>query len=49
MKKAYLLLLTGMLSTVTYADNNQTVKIEGSIIGKVVMKITFDGDDVVLH
>ena len=49
MKKAYLLLLAGMLSTVTYADNNQTVKIEGSIIDKVVAEITFDGDDVVLH
>lgn len=49
MKKAYLLLLAGMLSTVTYADNNQTVKIEGSIIDKVVTEITFDGDDVVLH
>lgn len=49
MKKAYLLLLAGMLSTVTYADNNQTVKIEGSIIDKVVTEITFDGDDVILH
>ena len=49
MKKAYLLLLAGMLSTVTYADNNQTVKIEGSIIDKVVTEITFDGDEVVLH
>lgn len=49
MKKAYLLLLAGMLSTVTYADNNQTVKIEGSIIDKVVAEITFDEDDVILH
>ena len=49
MKKAYLLLLAGMLSTVTYADNNQTVSIEGNVIDKVVTEITFEGDDVVLH
>ena len=29
MKKAYLLFLAAMLSTATFADNKQTVKIDG--------------------
>ena len=49
MKKTYLVLLAGMLSTVAYADNKQTVKIDGNVIDKVVTKITFEGDDVVLN
>lgn len=46
MKKTYLVLLAGMLSTVAYADNKQTVKIDGNVIDKVVTEITFEGDDV---
>lgn len=49
MKKAYLLLLAGMLSTATFADNKQTVKIDGQVIEKTISEITFDGDNVVLH
>ena len=49
MKKAYLLLLTGMLSTAVFADSKQTVKIEGQVIEKTISEITFDGDNVVLH
>lgn len=49
MKKAYLLLLAGMLSTAVFADNKQTVKIEGQVIEKTISEITFDGDNVVLH
>lgn len=49
MKKTYLVLLACMLSTVAYADNKQTVKIDGNVIDKVVTEITFEGDDVVLN
>ena len=49
MKKAYLLLLAGMLSTAVFAGNKQTVKIAGQVIDKTVTEITFDGDNVVLH
>lgn len=49
MKKAYLLLLAGMLSTAVFAGNKQTVKIEGQVIEKTVSEITFDGDNVVLQ
>lgn len=49
MKQKYLVLLAGMLSTVAYADNKQTVKIDGNVIDKVVTEITFEGDDVVLN
>ena len=49
MKKAYLLLLAGMLSTAVFAGNKQTVKIEGHVIEKTISEITFDGDNVVLH
>ena len=47
MKKAYLLLLAGMLSTAVFAGNKQTVKIDGQLIEKTVSEITFDGDNVV--
>ena len=40
MKKTYLVLLACMLSTVAYADNKQTVKIDGNVIDKVVTEIT---------
>lgn len=49
MKKAYLLLLAGMLSTAVFAGNKQTVKIDGLVIEKTVSEITFDGDNVVLQ
>lgn len=49
MKKAYLLLLAGMLSTAVFAGNKQTLKIEGQVIEKTISEITFDGDNVVLH
>lgn len=49
MKKAYLLLLAGMLSTAVFANSKQTVKIDGQVIEKTISEITFDGDNVVLH
>ena len=49
MKKAYLLLLAGMLSAAVFAGSKQTVKIDGQVIDKTVTEITFDGDNVVLH
>ena len=49
MKKAYLLFLAVMLSVATFADNKQTVKIDGQVIDKTISEITFDGDNVVLH
>ena len=49
MKKAYLLLLAGMLSTAVFAGSKQMVKIDGKVIEKTVSEITFDGDNVVLH
>lgn len=49
MKKAYLLLLAGMLSTAVFAGSKQTVKIDGQLIEKTISEITFDGDNVVLH
>ena len=49
MKKAYLLLLVGMLSTAVFAGSKQTVKIDGQLIEKTVSEITFDGDNVVLQ
>ncbi len=49
MKKAYLLLLAGMLSTAVFAGSKQTVKIDGQVIEMTISEITFDGDNVVLH
>ena len=49
MKKAYLLLLAGMLSTAVFAGSKQMVKIDGQVIDKTVTEITFDGDNVVLQ
>ena len=49
MKKAYLLLLAGMLSTAVFAGSKQTVKIDGQLIEKTISEITFDGDNVVLQ
>lgn len=49
MKKAYLLLLAGMLSTAVFAGSKQTVTIDGQVIEKTISEITFDGDNVVLQ
>ena len=49
MKKAYLLLLAGLLSTAVFAGSKQTVKIDGQLIEKTVSEIIFDGDNVVLQ
>ena len=50
MKKAYLLLLAGMLSTAVFIlSSKQTIKIDGQVIEKTVSEITFDGDNVVLQ
>ena len=49
MKKVYLLFLAAMLSVATFADNKQTVMIDGQVIDKTVTEITFDGDNVVLQ
>ena len=36
------------MSTAVMADNEQTVTIGGSQVGKTVKEITFDGDNVTL-
>lgn len=46
MKKTYLLLLAGMFASVIFANNKQTVKIDGVVSDKTVTEITFDGDNV---
>ena len=46
MKKVYFMLLGVLLSTAVMADNEQTVTIGGSQVGKTVKEITFDGDNV---
>lgn len=48
MKKTYLLLLAGMFASVVFANNKQTVKIDGKVSDKTVTEITFDGDNVTL-
>ena len=48
MNKFYFLLMAGLLATSAYADNKQTVTIDGSVVGKTVKEITFDGDNVIL-
>ena len=48
MKKTYLLLLAGMFASVVFANNKQTVKIDGVVSDKTVTEITFDGDNVTL-
>lgn len=37
-----------MLSAAVYADNKQTVKVDGQVIDKTITEITFDGDNVTL-
>ena len=49
MKKTYLLLLAGMFASVVFANNKQTVKIDGNVSDKTVTEITFDGDNVTLN
>ena len=48
MNKFYFLLLAGLLATNAFAENKQTVTIDGSAVGKTVKEITFDGDNVIL-
>lgn len=48
MNKFYFLLMAGLLATQAYADNKQTVTIDGQAVGKTVKEITFDGDNVIL-
>lgn len=49
MKKTYLLLLAGIFASVVFANNKQTVKIDGVVSDKTVTEITFDGDNVTLN
>lgn len=46
--KKYLILLACMLSAAVYADNKQTLKVDGQVIDKTITEITFDGDNVTL-
>lgn len=48
MKKTYLLLLAGIFASVIFANNKQTVNIDGVVSDKTVTEITFDGDNVTL-
>ena len=48
MKKTYLLLLASMFASVVFANNKQTVKVDGIVSDKTVTEITFDGDNVTL-
>lgn len=48
MNKFYFLLLAGLLSVNAFAENKQTVMIDGQAVGKTVKEITFDGDNVIL-
>ena len=47
--KKYLFLLACMLTTAVYADNRQTVKVDGLVIDKTITEITFEGDNVTLN
>lgn len=47
--KKYLILLACMLSAAVYADNKQTVKVDGQVIDKTITEITFDDDNVTLR
>lgn len=49
MNKIYLLLCACLMATTGFAENKQTVKIDGQAIGKTVTEITFDGDNVILN
>lgn len=48
MNKFYFLLLAGLLSANAFAENKQTVTIDGQAVGKTVTEITFNGDNVIL-
>lgn len=37
-----------MFSAAVYADNKQTVKVDGQVVDKTIAEITFDGDNVTL-
>ena len=47
--KKYLILLACLLSTVVYADNKQSIKVDGQVIDKTITEITFDDDNVTLR
>ena len=50
MRKQLLSLCLALLSTgMVWADDTQTVTINGRDMAKTVKKITFSGDDVILH
>lgn len=50
MTKRILFLLACLLTSVgLFADNSQTLTINGEVVEKTVVKMTFDGDQVVLH
>ena len=48
-KHLLLLYLATVFSTMTWADDTQTVTIYGRDVAKTVKKITFSGDNVILH
>ena len=50
MRKQFLLLCLAMVfSTSAWADDTQTVTINGRDVAKTVKQITFSGDNVILH
>lgn len=51
MKKIFTLMISLFFlgTTITNAENVQSLIINGEIVAKTVAKITFDGDNVVLH
>ena len=50
MKKLLLsLFLSLMFAGITWADDTQTVTVDGADTGKTVKQITFNGDKIILH
>ena len=50
MKKLLLsLFLSLMFASITWADDTQTVTVDGADTGKTVKQITFNGDKIILH
>lgn len=48
MNRFYSVVLAAILSANVWADNKQTVTINGQSVGKTVTEITFNGDNVTL-
>lgn len=48
MKKFCFLVVAALFSTYVWADNKQTVTINGQSVDKTVTEITFNGDDLTL-